>query len=72
MEYQTVTKEFFEPFVTSFTGTLTTFRSQNGRVFTLKKPHMKCVKGQHFMIAIDDAKRTCRMLPVRLPDPGYR
>lgn len=57
----------WEPFTASFTGKLTSFTLKDGRTVTIPTNHPSVVKGQPFMVEIDDTSTQFRMLPVLVP-----
>ena len=59
----------YEPFKAAFTGTLTSFKAQDGKVYSLKKPFIRVERGQRFMLAINRDEYTCRMISIVAPDP---
>lgn len=59
----------YEPFQAGFTGTLTTFKAQDGKVYSLARPFARIERGQRFMLAIDRTMYTCRLITVVPPDP---
>lgn len=62
----------YEPFRAAFTGTLSSYVDAGGVRWRLKKPYLKVRKGQHFMLAIDRAEKTCRFIPVIAPRIQWR
>jgi hypothetical protein len=69
VEYKGSPDTSYEPFTTGMTGLLTSFVAQDGLRYTLEKPYMKVVKGQHFVLAISRKKGTCRLIRIVAPDP---
>lgn len=59
----------YEPFQAAYTGTLTTFKAQDGKWYSLQKPFIRIERGQRFMLAINRTTFECRLIQVAPPDP---
>lgn len=61
----------YEPFKAMITGIMMSFKARDGLTYTLKKPGIRLVKGQRFMLKINSETQDCVMLPIIMPDhPG--
>lgn len=63
----------YEPFIASFSGQLTTFRSASTKmVYSFKKPYPVIERHRPYMMILDLTHNTIRMVGVRMPDPRIR
>lgn len=58
-----------ELFIAQFSGKLKTFISKSGKKFVLDNTVPNMVKGQPFVIQIDEAKSAIRIVPIYTPSP---
>ena len=53
-----------EPYVGEFTGTLSTYTSQDRRRYVFSKPHPRIMKGVRYMMVIEELR--IKLLPLIL------